>query len=161
MGAHLGLLCWLLQSFSGSPAGRVRRMKEAYHVVWNTLSVRTCSSCPWSSHWRTEWTVDLSVYRQENVTASFIRTWCRSRTDWVWFIAQFLCSVLPVSLVYMLLLLLLSLRLPHMHVLRLSLQLIVMIFLSYWMIIPPRYSDHIFSDKHSFYRRNESFFLQG
>lgn len=52
-----GCLWWLSQSLSGSLAGRVRRMREAYRVVRCTLRVTTCSCCPWSPHRRAEWAV--------------------------------------------------------------------------------------------------------
>lgn len=49
---------WLLsQSLSGSPAGRVRRMREAYRVVRCTLRVTTCSCCPRSARQGPEWAV--------------------------------------------------------------------------------------------------------
>lgn len=56
----LDCLRWLTQSLSGSLVGRVRRMREAYRVVRCTLRVTTCSCCPWSPHWRAEWTVAQS-----------------------------------------------------------------------------------------------------
>ena len=52
-----GCLWWLSPSLSGSRAGRVRRMREAYRVVRCTLRVTTCSCCPWSPHRRAEWAV--------------------------------------------------------------------------------------------------------
>lgn len=54
-------LWWLSQSLSGSLAGRVMTMREAYRVVRCTLRVTTCSCCPWSPHRRAEWAVALSL----------------------------------------------------------------------------------------------------
>lgn len=51
---------WLLTSLSVLWTGRVRRMKEAYHVAGSTPGVTTCSSCPWSPDWRAEWSSALS-----------------------------------------------------------------------------------------------------
>lgn len=55
----LGCLLWLSELLSGSPAGRVRSMREAYRVVRCTLRVTTCSRCPWSPHQRAQRAVPL------------------------------------------------------------------------------------------------------